>query len=1074
MRYNNYHKHTKYSSALVPDTFIDMEEYFKRAKELGHTNYFTTEHGFAGSVFEAKKLGNKYGIKVIFAMEVYIVEDNQEKDRTNAHMVVIARTDKARKKMNLINSNAHDTGYYYTARWSLSDILSFSEDDVYITTACVGGILKNDESIEKLFKPIAKKFKSNFFIEIHNYNHPTQISHNKKALALAEEYQIPLIHANDSHYIHPEQHKDRLAYLKGKGITYDDEDAFILDYPEYDEIVRRYQIQNVVPYNVVLDSIKRTLIFDDCEELAINDDIKMPTPPAYRHLNPDGRFETLRRILGSKWEEEKKKLAPEKHESRIEAIKYELNIVKETNDVVHTADYFLLNENIVRTAKKKYGGVLTQTGRGSGISFYINKLLGFSGLDRVDMDVPILPTRFISASRLLDSKSLPDIDYNVADPEPFMLATKELLGEDGCHWMLAYGTMQQSEAFRNICRNLEIPFDDFNDIAKYVSETFKKASSSDEEEAERWDSVLEFAKKNGSKKYKWTEIIKDAQTQVGSIVSVSRHPCAALIMNENIREEVGLIRSGDDLCAVITSMESDVWKYLKNDYLTVSVVKIIDQTFKKIDVETPDVNEFLGMMNDKAWKLYEDGITATLNQASTQNGTRLVKQYKPKNYVEMSSFVAIIRPACETLLQDFLDRKPYDNGVEALNQLLSTTENRILYQESIMKFLVWLGIPEDETYTVLKKISKKVYHKPEYREEFKQLKVKLSNGWMTQVGNLDDFERAWDVIESAVRYLFNASHSLSVGLDSMYGAYLKANYPLEYYSVVLDMYESNIEMTDRLVDELNYFNIKLLPIQFRKSKDSYVEDSKSSSIYKGMSSVKFINHQCSQELYELRHNQYSTFTDLLIDIRGKTSCNSRQIEVLIKLDFFKEFGQSKKLLTTYHMFKEWSKKKTAKKEALPFEEGLIRKYAQKESVKQYSGVDYVSIIRDCEGSIDNEALSTKERIDSQLQYLGYINFQDKSFDKRYVLVTNLDTKYSPKFIAYCLNNGITQELKVRKKPKRRQPNNVYFEDSPFKNGDILYVSEFERKMGVKKVEDEWVDTGIFDFWCKKYKVVEDI
>mgnify|MGYP001949245815 CR=1 FL=1 len=59
LRYNNYHKHTTHSSIFTPDTHIKMEEYFKRAKELGHTTYFTTEHGFGGDIFEAVTLSQK-------------------------------------------------------------------------------------------------------------------------------------------------------------------------------------------------------------------------------------------------------------------------------------------------------------------------------------------------------------------------------------------------------------------------------------------------------------------------------------------------------------------------------------------------------------------------------------------------------------------------------------------------------------------------------------------------------------------------------------------------------------------------------------------------------------------------------------------------------------------------------------------------------------------------------------------------------------------------------------------------------------------------------------------------------
>ena len=60
-RYNNDHKHDYYGNFVSLDTITSMEDYFKRAIELGHTTFFTTNHGFQGNIFEAKTLGEKYG-----------------------------------------------------------------------------------------------------------------------------------------------------------------------------------------------------------------------------------------------------------------------------------------------------------------------------------------------------------------------------------------------------------------------------------------------------------------------------------------------------------------------------------------------------------------------------------------------------------------------------------------------------------------------------------------------------------------------------------------------------------------------------------------------------------------------------------------------------------------------------------------------------------------------------------------------------------------------------------------------------------------------------------------------------
>jgi DNA polymerase III alpha subunit len=382
----------------------------KRAEELGHTIYFTTEHGFGGDVLEALNLKDKYDIKVCFAMEGYIVPDPLEKDKSNHHIVLIARTDDARKKLNKINSRANKEGYYYKPRIFIDDLLKLDKDEIYITTACVNGIIANEEIYNKVFIPLVEHFGDSVFLEVQTHDEVIQKQLNQRARVIANKFNLKLIHGNDSHYIYEEQGSERLEYLKGKNMSYDDEDNFILDYPSYDVILNRYRKQGILSDDEAKEALENTLILDDCEEINIDKSIKMPT--LYPDLTPNERYEKLRHLIYEKWLEEKERIPKEKHQEYIDAISFEMNIIKETNEEVHTADYFLLNYEIVKLAKEKYGGVLTKTGRGSGVSFYINRLLDLTGIDRLDLDVPIYPTRFISKSRLLETKSLPDYKYS--------------------------------------------------------------------------------------------------------------------------------------------------------------------------------------------------------------------------------------------------------------------------------------------------------------------------------------------------------------------------------------------------------------------------------------------------------------------------------------------------------------------------------------------------------------------------------------------------------------------------------------------------------------------------------------
>ena len=145
-RYNNYHRHDHISNIFTPDTNAHFIDYVNRALELGEINVWTTNHGSGGDIFEAKQLADANGLNVKFGIEGYIVPNPLEKDPRNYHIILIPKTNVARKKLNLASSHANTDGYYYKPRLFLDDLLKIGKDEIYITTACVAGLLKDNDS----------------------------------------------------------------------------------------------------------------------------------------------------------------------------------------------------------------------------------------------------------------------------------------------------------------------------------------------------------------------------------------------------------------------------------------------------------------------------------------------------------------------------------------------------------------------------------------------------------------------------------------------------------------------------------------------------------------------------------------------------------------------------------------------------------------------------------------------------------------------------------------------------------------------------------------------------------------
>ncbi|MFQ3543674.1 PHP domain-containing protein [Halobacillus rhizosphaerae] len=1008
MRYENWHKHSKYSNIMTPDSVISIEDIAKRAVELGHKTLSTVEHGYAGNVFEYYDIAEKYGLKLIFGVEFYYVHNRFEKDRTNAHLLIMAKTNSGKKQLTKLISEANLTGFYHKPRIDRSLLFSLNPEDVVVTSTCIASPynLYNDECF---ITDCLDYFGDNFYLELHDNTHIKQVEYNKMLLNMHNKHNIPFIFATDTHYIHEEDAKWRDLLLKGKNIFYPEEDGFIMDYPTTDKVFARFEKQGVFSRKQVEDALRNTWVADDFETIKMNKDIKMPS--LYPDLNHEEKISKLKGIINKEWKKDRVNIPKEKHSDYLEAIKFEMDIIDKT----HTEDYFLLNYPIIKDAIKN-GGVLTKTGRGSAPSYYLNKLLGFTEVDRLDAPITLYPTRFMSVSRILETKSLPDIDFNTSNPEPFVQATKKYLGDDNCYWMTAYGTMQESEAFRNLCRAYNIPEAEFNEVGKDL-DAYKKHP-------------------------KWKDIIEESKVFIGVIDSVSPHPCANLLLSESISEEIGVIRVGSEdngkkkitYCALIDSDTSDAWKYLKNDYLTVTVWKIIAEGFNAVGLPIPDVRELSKLVenDEKVWELYEKGLTATLNQTGTDSGKPQVMQYKPKSIRELSGWVSAIRPAFSSMKAYFLNRRPFSYEIPEFDAILKESDNFILYQENIMATLVYAGFPEDETYGLLKAIAKKK------EGIIEPIHDRFIKGFVEKTGSEENALKVWKIIEDAVGYGFNSSHAYSVALDSIYGAYLKANHPLAYYSVVLNIYQSNKAQTANIMKELDYFGITVEQIEYGKSRGIYSADIDANKIYKGIASIKNMNEHVAEELYRLNQTEtFENFLDLIIAVIERTSkINKTHMETLIKLDFFKKFGQKEKLLKIYTAVREgkgikYEKKQVEKTKAkrLP----LLREY-------------YDEVM-----STPNEKVDLFEQIAFEKDALGYAITKFENVNPNYCLVVDVNKKYKPKVFLYQIATGKEFMLKVEKKKFYTEDDDLLYV------GDVIEIIDVKEKYGWKNENGKWIE-----------------
>ena len=1050
IEFQNYHCHRMYTNVRISDSAVTPTAYAERAKQFGHGILSSAEHGWQGNYYETYRIAKEYGLKPLIGAEAYWVKDRLEKDRSNCHIFIGARNENGRQALNDVLSEANLTGFYGQPRLDIPLILSLPPKDVIVTTACIAYWRYDD--IEDITKEFHKHFGKNFFLEVQYHNTDSQRELNKRILRLHEELKIPLIMGCDSHYITPQQAQVRTDFLYSKGLDYPDEQGWFLDYPDGDTAYARFADQCVLSHQQICDAMNNTNVFLDIEEYdnpIFNTDIKMPS------LFPEGtpqeeKNAEYRRLIWQGWDEYKKNVPEELHDHYRSEIQKEIKTVEDTR----MADYFINNYHIIRKGKEN-GGWLTKSGRGSAVSFITNMLLGFTEVDRIAAKVHMYPERFMSATRILQSGSLPDIDFNCAPVEPFARAQQEILGEDHAYPMIAYGTMQKSAAWKLYAKSQGISFE----IANAVSDQIKKYETALKHAGEDADeiSVYDYIDKE------YHDIYQKSKDYLGLVTSWSIAPCSYLLFQGSIRKEIGLVKIKDHLCCLMDGHWAEACHFLKNDLLKVSVVDLIYRSYHRIGIEPPTVQELLKMCppDDKAWSIYEKGCTIGINQCEQTGTASRVTKYAPKNISELGAFVAAIRPGFKSMYKTFEERKPFAYGVKAFDELIQTDEmpnSFLLYQEQEMAALNYAGIDMSDCYTAIKNIAKKradkvLAYKEKFIDGFSRTIIENEHRTPEEADELS--QQLWQIIEDSARYSFNASHSYCVALDSLYGAWLKAHHPLEFYEVLLTLSEikGDKDKMNAIKDEAeSYFNIKFPPFRFGQDNRCIKADIANNTIVNSISAIKGYSSAVGEVLYGCAQENFKSFIDVLKWL-DEHSVKASKVMPLIIIDYFQDFGNINELLTlldAWELLKQGNAK-TIKKDKLignRFETVI----ASMCSCKNKDGSDSATYkledkalkcLYEYEKYIKEHPIpapSMKERIDWSMTVLGYADVvTNKEEDRRRLLITDktpihdqAGNVWSYRIGTKSLGSGKTARLTVKAPIHDKMPISV---------GDIVYAAE---------------------------------
>lgn len=1053
---NYYHVHSTLSNATtIIDSITNYQTYIDKAKEYGCKVFGFSEHGNLLNWYHKKQAIEKAGMKYIHGVEMYVTETLNKKIRDNYHVILMARNLEGFKELNRLVSKGFNRAetkvidnkerFYYNPRISYDELKKIS-DNIILTTACIANILgSNNKNLKEDFIRFMAKNKHKCFLEIQHHQTIQQANYNKYLIQLHEKYAIPLIAGTDTHMLTENEFRGRELLQKRKNIHFDNEEGWSLALYDRNTLIEMYKKQNAIDEKYYIQAIDNTNLLDDLIE---NYDID--TSNKYPKIS-DTPYKDVLNLCKQGIEEKGLKFAGELKDR----IYYELDVYEQNKAL----ELMLLEYDVKKWARDN--NIFYGESRGSVSGSMVAYLMDITKVNSMKYNMNF--ERFMNKERVggladIDSDWMPSRRDDV----------KEYLHNNPKFYtseIITFNTIAEKGSIRDIGGALDIPLETINDICKNLENT----------------KIIDDYKKQ------YPDLFKYAKQVEGTITSIGSHPAATICSPVDIVENISTITLDTNKYPVssLNMEEVESLNYLKLDLLGLRNIEIIYNTCKLAGIK-PLKSDDMDFDDEEVWKdimkspvgifQFEDDFShSILKRTFSKETLSKIRKNNPNiDYLYLMSVAnGAIRPAGASYRDALANGEIHDNGHFALNEFLKDSNGFLVFQEQIIQFLhEFCGFTMGEADVVRRGFAKKTgteQYIPQIKKEFvKTMELKYGIDREVSEKLILDFIQ---VIHDASDYIFSLNHALPYSMIGYMCGWLRYYYPAEFVTTLFELNKDNQAKTSIIYDYMVKFtDMQINPAKFRYSSSNYTIDKHTNSIYKGIASIKNISYGLGEELYALKDNKYNNFMELLYDIKDKTSCNSRELDILIKLGFFEEFGKSQKLSVFVNYFDKLYKAKVVNKTKLDdYANEIISKYSR-QTEKQFRDLDNKKILLEIWDAIPNNELSILKRVKAQQDYLGYIDYANPKLNKRYILVTNLNTKYSPRFTAYCLNNGKTQELKVYKQGRNKKI--TYFNEYPFKDGDLLYAKEFNSKPKSMKTEDGWKNIpNTKEWWLTSYSVV---
>jgi DNA polymerase III subunit alpha len=900
------HVHSEFS---LLDGLSPVRGVVDEVKRGGMRAVALTDHGNLYGAIDFYTAARAQGIKPILGVEAYVSPRGMSdragsQDRNYFHLVLLAKNRAGYQNLLKLVSAANLAGYYYKPRID-RELLEQHAGGLIALSACYSGepsraILDADPArAREAACWYRERFGSDYFLELQDHGIAEDRTVNAGLLELSRELDIPVVATNDAHYASREQApaQDILLCIQTNSTHQDpkrmrmEPDAFYLKRPE-----EMWALFGELP-----TALTNTLAIAERCELAL--EFGRLNFPQLDHVIPAGQ--TPQQFLAQRCQEGLLRRYPgrltDEHRQRLS---YELDVVEKTG----FAAYILFVWDFVDWARRQG---ITCGPRGSAAGSIILYCLGISDVDPIGYGLTF--ERFLNPERI----QLPDIDMDFADDrrDEVIQYVVDRYGRDRVAQIITFGRLLARAAIRDVGRALDYPLTEVDRVAKLVPAIpiGLKIDQAIEQSPE--------LKRLCEAESHIERLIKTAKSVEGVARHAGTHAAGVVVADQPLVNYVPLQRAsrGDSVMTQYDMKVLDKIGLLKMDFLGLANLTMLAKALENIrqvrGIEI-DLNQ-IGLDDPGTYAMLGRGETRTVFQLEGAGMTRYSQELKPSTIDHLAAMVALYRPGPMAHIPSYIARRdgrePPTPPDPALEDLLRESYGIIVYQDQVLQVVRKLaGYSLGEADVLRRAMGKK--DKTVMAEEGPRfIEAVVDHGYPRATA-----ERLWELLQPFAGYAFNKAHAYCYALVAYQTAYLKANYPVEWFAAVLSTIAEDTDKVVGVINECRRLQIPVLPPDVNRSKLEFTVEQVSGigsqvsgdsadtrhptpdtrhAIRFGLAAVKNVG-EGAVELLVAEQEANGPYTSLEDFCRRQDlrTLNKRVIESLIKCGAMDELGQREALL----------------------------------------------------------------------------------------------------------------------------------------------------------------------------------